>query len=89
MFLFDYSENHFSALHLPVLVHAWQKNDFQSNQTNNVLNFYCQYIQCLAEKLAVSISEIRKAAVVFILDELQKSLIHGLKELEICHNLQH
>ena len=47
------------------------------------------YIQCLAEKLAVSLSGIRNAAVVFILDELQKSLIHGLKELEICHNLQH
>ena len=46
-------------------------------------------VQCLAEKLAVSLSGIRKAAVVFILDELQKSLIHGLKELEICHNLQH
>ena len=45
------------------------------------------YIQCLAEKLAVSLSGIRKAAVVFILHEVQKSLIHGLKELEICHNL--
>ena len=45
-------------------------------------------VQCLAEKLAVSLSGIRKAAVVFILDELQKSLICGLKELEICHNLQ-
>ena len=40
---FYYSDNHFSALHLPVLVHAWQKNDFQSNQTNNVLNFYRKY----------------------------------------------
>ena len=46
-------------------------------------------LQCLAEKLAVSLSRIRKAAVVFILDEPQKSLICGLKELEICHNLQH
>ena len=46
-------------------------------------------IQCLEEKLAISLSGIRKAAVVFILDELQKSLIHDLKELEICHNLQH
>ena len=46
-------------------------------------------IQCVAEKLAISLSGIRKAAVVFILDELRKSLIHGLKELEICPNLQH
>jgi len=46
-------------------------------------------LQCLAEKLAVSLSEIRKAALVFLLDELQKSLIHGLKGLKICHNLQH
>ena len=51
--------------------------------------FNLVYVQWLAEKLAVSLSGIRKLAVVFILDELQKSLIHGLKELEICHNLQH
>ena len=51
--------------------------------------FNLVYVQWLAEKLAVSLSGIRKAAVDFILDELQKSLMHGLKELKICHNLQH
>ena len=62
-------------------LHILRKLDFKD--FNEVL------IQCLAEKLAVSLSGIRKAAVVFVLDELQKSLIHGLKELEICHKLQH
>ena len=37
------------------------------------------YLQWLAEKLAASLSGIRKIAVVFIIDELQKSLLHGLK----------
>ena len=37
------------------------------------------HLQCLAEKLAVSLSGIRKIAVVFIIDEIQKSLLHGLK----------
>ena len=31
--LFDYSENHFSAMHAPTQASAGQKNDFQSNQT--------------------------------------------------------
>ena len=47
------------------------------------------WLQWLAETLIVSLHVIRKIAVVFISDELQKSLIHGLKELQICHNLQH
>ena len=54
------------------------------------LTFLPKYdIQCLAEKLAVSLSGIRNATVVSILDELQKSLIYGLKELKICYNLEH
>ena len=61
----------------------------KASKSYNLPDCVLMHIQCLAEKLAVSLSEIRKAAVVFILDELQKSLIHGLKELKICHNFQH
>ena len=43
---------------------------FQGRNNKNFNFFATDDTQCLAEKLAVSLSRIRKAAVVFILDEL-------------------
>ena len=43
---------------------------FDMNWKFDSKHFEINQVQCLAEKLTVSLSRIRKAAVVFILDEL-------------------